>query len=143
VLAEESPGVPLPRFRSAWASGVKAVVLYSLTYTSVQELRAASPHIDATVREAEMTLRRNRPSLFPPAQTVRGFRNQPGIGSVATVADRLAQLELTVQAGFEQADVVELHTEVKQLNAKMDKQVKELNAKLDQVLKAVESRGAA
>lgn len=90
-----------------------------------------------------MTLRRNRPSLFPPAQTVRGFRNQPGIGSVATVADRLAQLELTVQAGFEQADVVELHTEVKQLNAKMDKQVKELNAKLDQVLKAVESRGAA
>jgi CRP-like cAMP-binding protein len=103
VLAQESPGVPLPRFRSAYAVGVQLVLLYTLTYTSVQELCAASPHIDAAVREAEGTLRHNRPSLFPSAETVgAGLCNQPATGSLAALEDRVARLEMTVQAGFEQ-----------------------------------------
>jgi CRP-like cAMP-binding protein len=63
VLVQESPGVPLPRMRSASAV-TQSVFLLCLDYNDVRKLREGSVAIDCAVRQAVAAVRRNRPSLF-------------------------------------------------------------------------------
>ena len=65
VIAQERPGVPFKRMRSIYVISA-FVVLHTLSFNDVTELRAESPSIDRAIRKTLSTLRTNRPTLFSP-----------------------------------------------------------------------------
>jgi hypothetical protein len=52
VLAEESPGVPFRRLRST-SPITNVILMYTIRYSDVSQLRAISPAIDAAVKTAQ------------------------------------------------------------------------------------------
>ena len=86
VLCQERPGVPLRRGRSA--SAVTSLLLYTMCYDDLVELRKAHPQIDAAVHETCDALRKTQPSLFVPDNRVQAARIgacfSPGLFSFAT-----------------------------------------------------------
>eukprot|EP01048_Picozoa_sp_COSAG05_P023007 COSAG05_NODE_4815_length_1361_cov_2.124406_1_plen_254_part_10 len=63
VLAQEAPGVPFKRRRSAYIV-TASVVLHTLTWDDMVALRKESPAIDRAVRECLDSIQELRPSMF-------------------------------------------------------------------------------
>jgi CRP-like cAMP-binding protein len=103
VLCQERPGVPLRRGRSAFA--VSAVLLYSLTYSDVLELRREHPQIDAAVYDTTEKLRKAQPELFPEDTRAIAAQRASSVGEVAELRKEIAELREGMSAGFEALQV--------------------------------------
>ena len=100
VLAQERPGYPLRRMRSAYAFS-HSVTLYTLSFFDLWQLRRERPGIELAVSRAAAMLAANRPSLFvtPPSSAAAVGGGADGLPQqVAGLTDKVDALDQKLSA---------------------------------------------